>query len=151
MSREVKFRVWSKKKKCWLFTPRDYTPVMYFLFLNSYSSYPKILEYNSRQDVIPKDLIEEDLVLVEFIGQKDINGVDICEGDIIKYTVYRGFNTKPKEIIAPIIFRNGCFGFYEYKRDDDEYFNCYWGSETDNVEVIGNTFENPELLETKDD
>lgn len=80
-----------------------------------------------------------DLVVMQYTGLKDKNGKEIYEGDIISYKYYRGFSGGEKEIIAKVEFIDGCFGFYEFVG----YFNRYDLNES---KVIGNIYENPELL-----
>lgn len=70
-------------------------------------------------------------VLLQFTGLKDKNGKEIFEGDIVKFKVIGG---ERKEVI---IFEDGCFlagSFYLNRKD---------------VEIIGNIYENPELLERR--
>lgn len=86
--------------------------------------------------------------LMQYTGLKDKNGKEIYEGDIISYKYYKGFSGIEKEIIAKIEFVNGCFGFYEYKNEYDEYFNR---DDLDKTTVIGNVYENPELLKQTED
>ena len=75
-------------------------------------------------------------------GLKDKNGKEIYEGDIISTDLERPFNI--------VVFRNGAFMFqchdngkdyYDYMFSVDEEFD-YWKF----GEVIGNIYENPELL-----
>lgn len=75
---------------------------------------------------------ENDLIILQqFTGLQDIKGKDIYEWDII---VHHGFSSKPKDQV--IFASNGAFLL---KRIDTLI--------KPECEVIGNIFENPELLE----
>ena len=78
---------------------------------------------------------------VEFIygtGIKDKNGKEIEHGDILK-TEFAG--------ILPIKFHN-VYGFYAVKEDDKYWFAEETEDETlSKTEVIGNIYENEDLLE----
>ena len=74
----------------------------------------------------------------QFTGLHDKNGKEIYEGDIVKYRDSRG------QHIEKVIFDKGCF-----------YAGMHWGSSTRVApklintritEVIGNVYDNPELL-----
>lgn len=98
------------------------------------------------RDLSPDELsfcLKAGLSVRQYTGLKDKNGKEIYEGDIISYKYYKGFSNIEKEIIAKVEFVNGCFGFYEYQNEHDSYFNCFDLTDTT---VIGNVYENPELL-----
>ena len=93
----------------------------------------------------------EDLVLMQSTGLKDKNGKEIFEGDIVRTTRFLG---RADEI----------GGFYEYEKDyvgvvkvlegswviDTGIVAVRLWSEIDESEVLGNIYENPELLEDKE-
>ena len=81
----------------------------------------------------------------QFTGLHDKNGKEIYEGDIVLATL-KFFNINNEK--CKVIFHNGSFGVqYGFSTD---YFKTF--SAWDEVEVIGNIYDNPELLkEDRDD
>ena len=73
----------------------------------------------------------------QYTGLKDKNGKEICEGDLVEYCGYFG----------EIIYNDDSDGgarFMPRFADDD----CVWHEKERwyNLEIIGNIYENPELL-----
>lgn len=74
-------------------------------------------------------------VEMQFTGLKDKNGKEIYEGDIVKLEQWN-------PSIAEVVFDRGGFCF-RFKKDDTYYPD---GKYLEEGEVIGNIYENPELL-----
>lgn len=87
-------------------------------------------------------------ILEETIGQnstvKDKNGVEIYEGDIVYGAAHWLERYKP----AVVTFRNGSFGLL-WHRGDVEEFNPFTSMCNVEYEVVGNIYDNPELMEEK--
>ncbi|KPL42938.1 hypothetical protein SPSSI3_03835 [Streptococcus pseudopneumoniae] len=97
---------------------------------------------------------KSELILMQSTGLKDKNGVEIFEGDVVsrnsgmpsvvkfgKWVYEEDFGYKIKNI-----------GFHlNSSYDDDEWFQAMdYEDIRKNYEVIGNIYENPELLEDKE-
>ena len=87
----------------------------------------------------------EDVILMQSTGLKDKNGKEIFEGDIItngqnvmcmKKRNTLGFYIEEKEKVE---FIADCADLEEFEADAKEV--------ADNIEIIGNIYKNPELLE----
>lgn len=85
-----------------------------------------------------------DYVLLQYTGLKDKTGVDVYEGDLVKF-----FGI---ENPCTIEFQDGGFGYnchQKYSEFTSISGHNYLFDFLETVEVIGNIYENPELLEKK--
>ena len=116
MNREIKFRAWTGKE-----TKEDFG-------------------YIRVSDGVAIDWSEdhyEEWVVMQFTGLKDKNGKEIYEGDIAK---------EPDEDMATIVYIRDTF-MADYKLIPIHYarklnISHVW----EDLEVIGNIYENPELI-----
>ena len=88
-------------------------------------------------------------ILMQFTGAKDMNGADIYEGDII-----RKEECSPDDpafghygSIGAIQYDVDVMGFIVVSEDDGFYDNTGVIFSFDEIEVVGNVYENPEMLE----
>lgn len=119
--REIKFRAWDKKHKEMLL---GNSPSLWLSF------YGKVVqgfdEYGESDDWSNK------VILMQFTGLKDKNGKEIYGGDITKHEYL------DKQYLEEVTWSNNRMGWVGI---DNSYINSY--------EVIGNIYENPELLKEK--
>ena len=88
--------------------------------------------------------VRDDSHIMQFTGLLDKNGKAIYEGDVVRIACgYSGDHHYP-ECVAEMIFNEGEFCAHDYKNK--------WGfvgqdfSWKDDVIIIGNIYENPELV-----
>lgn len=120
--RELKFRAWDKKEKIL----RDVREIN---FEGIDFSVREVKYGNTR---IRYDQLDR-IVLLQYTGLNDKNGIEIYEGDIL---------FEPHEEEYPqVIFDEGVF-YLRYSTFVHPLFE-----ECDSLEIVGNIYENPELLE----
>jgi uncharacterized phage protein (TIGR01671 family) len=127
MSRENKFRVWDKN----LSSMFSSDIILDSLDMNALLS-GKLPEVNKR------------IILMQYTGLKDSKGAEIYEGDILN--VYNwGFNSKKESLgIAKVIWSDDEKGWRYHNAVELMSEDVY--DQFRNVEVIGNIYENSELL-----
>lgn len=90
----------------------------------------------------------EDVVLMQSTGIKDKNGVEIYEGDILKL---HAIFLAPDDKIGYLEY-SPKYGYSIIFEGNRLYRQEYWASTNKlNYEVIGNIYENPELIEVSDE
>lgn len=134
MTREIKFRMWTKMER------------------EDGSHHMAMLDHDCLLEWTLKDLTDGEDVLMQYTGLKDKNGKEIYFGDIVRavgksvgendpqYDAIRGVGKQPLFCECdPSYLRirftqkqNGLFEFLPHELDD--------------IEVLGNIYENPELI-----
>ena len=137
--REILFRTYDKGRKEYLSNGN------LFIAINK-SSRPNKSEIYL--DVISNaDKYKERFVIEQYTGLTDKNGTKIFEGDILKRVIKE--DNMEKHILYTVVFSQGCF---IVKPIDSKHLvgvslSYYITLSSGNcVEVIGNIYDNPELL-----
>lgn len=134
MSREIKFRVWLPN-------------MLQFIYEFEMTNKGKIVIY--LKDGTRSEL--NSAVLQQYTGLKDKNGTEIYEGDILELD-YEGLEKTRHKVVWQPVEHYPAFDLIP----PIYYSECNCLSEMkcagyDNYEVIGNIYENPELLEKDND
>jgi uncharacterized phage protein (TIGR01671 family) len=155
MSREIKFRAWHKdlKKMTLPFTLAD----LYDLCVYQYN-------FTDGEYLCTDEMEYNELEFMQYTGLKDKNGKEIYEGDIIQAIKQEQNGSNSYEIKDIVAFRAGGFKVFgrcmqscNTQQDCMTIKNFMWCQqghmnipniwyEILKVEIIGNIYENPELL-----
>jgi hypothetical protein len=140
--REIRFRVWDSENTEWF--PRDLSSGWVNICPNGEIVYGEV-------DGDPEEN-DGRFEVSMFTGLKDKNGNEIYDGDIVKGPTYStctgpGYrSTRTKEIVFEVKSNIGTYG-YAFTISGN-YDNNYRGfPRHEELEIIGNIYENKELLE----
>ena len=138
--REMKFRAWNTETKYMISTPTSIGTIVR-RYLMDYRTGGLNGEGG---DYLNGEVKRGDYELMQSAGLVDRNGVEIFEGDIVHCEDEMFAGATENENHA-IIFKDGAFRFDGITLGD----MCGPGAHPLVFEVIGNIYENPELLEEK--
>ena len=138
MSREIEFRAWLKDKK-------RMVAVVDLKFLTDHYGNEKEIVYWDENINSANYAYFDEIELMQYTGLKDKNGTKIFEGDIVKrsYTLWTSKGEKQINETTFVEFDNEDLRFVFIGFDYDLSIR------TERIEVIGNIYENKELLENE--
>lgn len=136
--KEIKFKVWDDIDKKWLTDNNIAIGTNGMLWLKEdYDEYHFTNDFRTYK-------------IVFYTGLKDKNGKEIHEGDIIKHVNANRFENEAGGehydshcIIGEVKIKNGCWGIY---RNQSRQTDLYSLGNSGYCKIIGNIYENPELL-----
>jgi uncharacterized phage protein (TIGR01671 family) len=123
MKRELKFRVWNGAQ---MISP-DYIDRKGFA--------------HWKENSIP----ETSDKVMQFIGLKDNNGIDLYEGDIIEFMFFTYNGTEVEDLKKGVIVIDELGVLFQTSEGAD--YLCWLDFDSESqIEIIGNIHQNPELL-----
>jgi uncharacterized phage protein (TIGR01671 family) len=129
--KEIKFRAWDKANKKMIAVPS-----LHFGDDGaSHGASLTIIIWDKTAEMYDRALVvSETAELMQYTGFKDKNGKEIYEGDILKiYTLYSDVKIEAVVFDMYSFMTSGGYFLYAF----DEHYE---------IEVIGNIYENPELI-----
>lgn len=129
MSREIKFRAWSPR----VTKQGD-------KFIGAFTDVHAILKEGR---LISTDFIDDYIVFQEYTGLKDMNGNEIYEGDITQWNGDQETGTFEVKFLSGHFSAGGPLHL--------SWSIDHVTLQVNNLEIIGNVYENPELMEEKND
>jgi hypothetical protein len=133
MSREIKYRAWLKEEKK-------------MVNVETIDFSEKSIQYLEKNEIIDAYLLRtkflEDVEIMQYTGLKDKNGKEIYEGDILKYKF--PYDRRLKHVsLVKFIETEASFGLKDIYGNEIPLYRI---TANNYFEVVGNIYENPELL-----
>ena len=136
--REIKFRAWDKQNKQMLLWVGSYDVGLFGIFADNHILINHIIDCEDHQELDQSPFHIDNYELMQYTGLKDKNGKKIYEGDIIKWCVWDHKVEWEKHSASYGAYAlSDIIDIYSMKLDPHNWMDA---------EVIGNIYENPELL-----
>jgi len=131
--REIKFRAWDTVKKRF-----DYEPIVMDGKVYDLDSFDGFVGFS-----------EGRMILQQYTGLKDKNGKEIYEGDILQFVTFNYDGSDNGLEIGYVDWEEAATAYVIREKIGDEEARWLYVvlANDDEVEVIGNIWDNPELLE----
>lgn len=126
-----KFRAWDKESK-------SMHQILEIIYSNDLSYISFITIGGGNLIYGPKRRLGDDVIIMQSTGLKDKNGVEIFEGDVLTS------NVQPCKMVNPI--KDG-YGVVRFENGMFKLGSISLVTFISKMEVIGNIYENPELLD----
>lgn len=145
--RDIKLRFWDKENKSMVYQDKEslYPTGLYKIICDDFTNFQ--FRLFRLKDNIFNQFVEVESVKMEYTGLRDDNEIEIYEGDIVEYIMEgtRGIGKIVYGLYDDIFPAD--LGYYIQWQNQDCWRNGLGLWKHRGIEVIGNIYENPELLE----
>jgi len=139
--RDLKFRAWDKIKKEWILGYEYET-------LRGFSLFGEIMLLGEWANALNKFINKKtDLEVMQFTGLKDKNNVAIYEDDILKVNFYDKECGDKMDFVGIVCWDE--FNLQFRVGNEDEVYEIWNDTDLWTFEVLGNIYENNDLLTNK--
>ncbi len=143
MERRPKFRAWDKENNCWYKpTHKAYEGELFELVL----TFSGDLDARTMSGEIHESQFPDRFVVMQWTGRYGKNNVPVFEGDILEFEVEQAWGD-PKKVRRAVkwdVYYGASWNFGVSHKDGDKRFSYPF---YENMEVVGNIWEHPHLLE----
>ena len=133
--RDIRFRAWDNEMEAMVYQGDDEIYICFdgenWKLLDYNKTHWETDEYGMNEIEQPWEV--ENIEIMQYTAMKDIKGVEIYEGDILQSEHYFKYQ---------VVFKGDCWRCESLK--NSRFKNRFIGRD---LKVIGNIYENPELLE----
>lgn len=151
--REIKFRAWDSKKMVYLAPLEVENQNMGLILSGNIDGKPEaVMQYTGLQDKTSRNIFEGDIVAGEETVMSD-QGEDkpgYIEKRIVSNFEYAGGQIGERRYgrkLYEVCWKNSSCGFEPFSDSEENCGHCGGGMSSSRMEVIGNIYENPELLD----
>lgn len=132
---QYKYRIWFKKSK-----------VMHDFCLEREMT----LSHLSHQVDFLSRYGDEDIIIMQYVGRnaRDANFHLICEDDIVEFMYFRHTGSNPKATLEKGVIAYDEEGSFGIKLRHPDHISFCYKILPDNILILGNIHQNPELLES---
>lgn len=150
MNREIKFRAYDKEDEEMRYFDDENYLYHYPFILRLEQVFKKDSNYDDYEDFEYKDVTDK-IELMQYTGLHDKNGKEIYEEDVVKITNKNSKVIPIKPLIAQIVWSEEYLAYILITTSVKDAFENLGDYIDYDIEVIGNVFENPELLGGEDE
>lgn len=139
----MKYKVWHIERKEWIHES-------WYVYIDPDGDVVEIVEKGGYERYMEKTYLTDKVKVVRYTGLNDESEKPIHEGDILSFAEF-DYNGSDTQYTGVVKFADGMYQIWnnwddEFWGTDGAFYLHAIHSQDDGIKVIGNVFENPDLL-----